>query len=157
MCYTSRQSEFPVLPPYCLYGFSWEVSEEATGVEQVIHSWGTLFCLMEGWLYLLTSQASLPLSDILPSLHVSVLSHCPSLSMGRSGVMVSLTFSCVFPPPAILMTWTALLTLPTCLHSKTCLEFESPPQGSSSTPLTYKVSFSGSNQVHNTHFPAFVP
>ncbi|OWK01205.1 hypothetical protein Celaphus_00018389 [Cervus elaphus hippelaphus] len=39
---------------------------------------------------------------------------------------------------AILMTWTALLTLPTCLRSKTCSEFESPPQGSSNTPSTYK-------------------
>lgn len=61
---------------------------------------------------------------------------------------------CVFPPPAILMTWTALPTLPTCLRNKMCSEFESPPQGSSNTPSTYKVSFSGSNWVHKIHFRA---
>lgn len=58
---------------------------------------------------------------------------------------------CVSPPPAILMTWTAWPTLLTCLRNKTCSEFESPPQGSSNTPLTYKVSFSGSNWVCPTH------
>lgn len=68
-----------------------------------------------------------------------------------------LTFSLCLPPPAISMIWTALLTPPTCLHNKMCLEFESPPQGSSNTPLTYKVSFSGRNCVHKTHLPVPMP